>query len=236
MNRSLRRYGIALLVLALLVGCGGHATSTNAAQDEALTALKSLRNSGVLSEAEYQAKLATLQGTGSTGLGDGGSVAESAGTADATRALGMPDSGAAGLSTNGNEFAGGPPARRASDAYAPAAQNTRRALHNRLAAQADSQPDERASASQNGNAHVSPMHNLLGQARAAQDAVARSAHDLALRIRDGASHANSSAGQRALTSQGAQALTSAGQELLGGDPNANPGNAANQGSGTPRPR
>ena len=82
MNRSLRRNGIALLVLALLVGCGGHATSTNAAQDEALTALKSLRNSGVLSEAEYQAKLATLQGTGSAGLGDGGSVPESAGTAD----------------------------------------------------------------------------------------------------------------------------------------------------------
>lgn len=238
MNRSLRRNGIALLVLALLVGCGGHATSTKAAQDEALTALKSLRTSGVLSEAEYQAKLATLQGTGSAGLGDGGSVDERAGTPDATRALGVPDDGAAGLATNGSEFAGGPPTRRASNAntYAPAAQNTPRAVHNRLATQAASQPDERASASQNGNGHVNPMRGLLSQARAAQDAMARSAHDLALRIRDGASHANSPAGQRALTNQGAQALQSAGQQWLGGDPNANPGDAANQGSSTPPQR
>src|SRR5579862_5681492 len=234
MNRSLRDNGIALLVMALLVGCGGHAASTSAAQDEALTALKSLRNSGVLSEAEYQAKLATLQGTGSAGLGDGGSVGGSAGTADATRALGLPDSDAAGLSANGSEFAGSPPARRASNANALAQQNGPRAVHNRLAAQADSQPD--AHASQNGNVHSNPMRKLLSQARAAQDAVTRSAHDLALKIRDGASHANSSAAQRALTNQGAQALQSAGQGVLGGDPNANPGDAANPGSGTPAQR
>jgi flagellar biosynthesis GTPase FlhF len=148
--------------------------------------------------------------------------------------LGAPDNDAAGLSASGGEFAGGPPARRASNANASTlgAQNTPRALHNRLAAQAASQPDERTSASQNGNAHVNSMRNLLSQARAAQDAVARSAHDLALRIREGASHANSSAAQRALTNQGAQALQSAGQGLLGADPNANPGDAANQGSGT----
>ena len=129
MNRSSRRNGIALLVSALLVGCGGHATSTSAAQDEALTALKSLRSSGVLSEAEYQAKVATLQGTGSPGLGDGGSLGENAGTPEAAKALGVPDAGAAGLATDGKEFAGGTPARRAGNpnAYTAAAQNTVRA-------------------------------------------------------------------------------------------------------------
>lgn len=239
MNRSSRCNGIALLVLALLVGCGGHATSTDAAHDEALTALKSLRNNGVLSEAEYQAKLATLQGSGSAGLGDGGSVGENAGTAEATRALGLPDNGVAGLSTTGNEFAGGPPVRPASNAnaYTSGAQHAPRAVHNRLATRADSQPDERAGASQNGNAHINPMRSLLTKARAAQDAMSRSAHDLALRIRDGASHANSSAGQRTLTNQGAQALQSAGQEWLrSGAANASPGDAANQGSGTPPQR
>jgi hypothetical protein len=252
MNRSLRINGIALLVSALLVGCGGHTTSTIAAQDEALAALKSLRTSGVLSEEEYQAKLATLQGPGSTGLGDGGSVGEIPGTPDATRALGFPDNGAAGLSTSGSEFAGAPPARRAGNAntYSPAAQNTPRAVHNRvatrtdsqpdartvqnpLATQTESQPDARASASQNVSAHVNPLRSFLSQARAAKDTVARSAHDLALRIRDGASHANSSAGQQALTNQGAQGLQSAGQEFSGGDPNSNPGDAANRASGNP---
>jgi len=234
MNRSLRSNGIALLVSALLVGCGGHGTSTSAAQQDALTALKSLRASGVLSEAEYQAKLATIQGTGSTGLGDSGSVGEIAGTPDATRALGVPGDGAAGLSTGGSEFAGGPPARRASkaNAYSPAAQNTSRAVRNGLATQPDLQPDALTSASQNGSAHVNPMRGLLSQARAAREAVARSAHDLALRVRDGASHANSSAGQRALTNQAAQVPQLAGQEFLGSGTSANPGDAANQASVT----
>jgi hypothetical protein len=239
MNRSSRRNGIALLVSALLVGCGGHATSTSAAQDEALTALKSLRSSGVLSEAEYQAKVATLQGTGSPGLGDGGSLGENAGTPEAAKALGVPDDGAAGLATNGKEFAGGTPARRAGNpnVYTAAAQNTARAGHNRLATRTDSQPDERANAPQNDNAHVNPMRSLLTHARAAQDAMARSAHDLALRIRDGATHSPSPAGQRALTNQGAQALQSAGQEFLrGGDPSATPGDTANQGVDTPANR
>jgi hypothetical protein len=252
MNRSLRANGIAVLLLALLAGCGRHATSTSAAQDEALTALKSLRASGVLSEAEYQSKLATLQGTGSAGLGDSGGVGEIAAAPDATRALGMPGDGAAGLPAGGNEFAASPPVRRAhkANAHSPAAQNTLPAPQNTLSAaqnslpaannwpatQADSQPDARAGAQQNGSAHVNPMRSFLSHARAAQEAMARSAHDLALKIRDGASHANSSTGQQAITNQGAQALGSTGQEFMGGDPNANPRGGADQASGSPPQR
>jgi hypothetical protein len=240
MNRSSLRSEIALLTLALLVGCGGHATPTNAVQDDALKALKSLRNSGVLSEAEYQAKVATLQGTGSAGLGDGASLDENPGRPDAARALGAPDNGAAGLSRNGEEFAGGTPARRASEPSAGTSvpQNTPRTAHGRLVRQADSRPDERANASQNGNVRVSSMRDLLAQARAKQEAAARSAHDLALRFLDRATHATPSAGQRAVTSQGAQALRSNVQGLLrSGDPsNANPGDTANQGFDAPAQR
>ena len=52
----------AVLALGVLIGCSGRGSSS-AAQDEALNALKNLRDRGVLTQGEYETKVATLLGS-----------------------------------------------------------------------------------------------------------------------------------------------------------------------------
>jgi hypothetical protein len=217
------RNGCLLLACTVLLACGSHSKSNNA---EALVALKNLRDQGVLTQAEYDAKVAALGDAAAGGLGAGGGV--DPGAAAPRGADGLPaasDTGA-GLAAGSNEFAGGAPAP---------AQHLSRAARTRAvtvgepaaadAGSAGLAPNGNAagnSGNANSNSRASAMRNLLAQARAREAAVARSAHDLALRMLQRAPPANAGAPQ-VPNAQDAQALRAYGQALMHG---ANPADAA----------
>jgi Short C-terminal domain len=242
MGRSLARDGIAVLALAALGACGGHSPSTSA-QEDSLTALKKLRDSGVLTQAEYDAKVASagaqneslaalktlrergvlsqgeydekaaaLRGDGSAGLGARGGLGESSSATPAAGApLGQPD--AAGLAAQGSRIA------EATPPPAPARQAPR-AMRKRTVAQASPQaPEPPANVEPAAEApsppeHRSGMRNFLTEAKTKEAAMARSAHDLALRM-FGRSRAPQSV-PPIPTPEEAQALKASGDALLRG--------------------
>jgi Short C-terminal domain len=222
------RNGGVLLACTVLLACGSHSRSNNA---DALAALKSLRDQGVLTQAEYDTKVAALGDATAGGLGAGGGV-EAAGPAPGGDGLPAAPEGGAGLAAGGNDFAGAAPApaqhlpraarTRAVAVGEPATANSGSAG---LAAKDNTSGNSGNSGngnSGNGNSRASAMRNLLAQARAKEAAVARSAHDLATRMLQRASSANPGA-QHVPNAQDAEALRSYGQALMRG---ANPADAA----------
>jgi hypothetical protein len=199
---------LACLALALLAGCGGHAAPGTAA-DDSLTALKNLRDRGVLTQPEYEAKAAALQGGASPGAGDGTGLGGPESPAPvATRALGAPEAMSGGLAAGGGELSATSPA--ATPRTAP------RAARNRLAASNDPPAGPAGAAEPAAVTRSSAMRSLWDKARARETAVAHSAHDLALRM-FGKSRPSAPTGQGAPNPQDAAALQSYGQTLLHGD-------------------
>jgi putative oligomerization/nucleic acid binding protein len=228
MKRSSWRTAIALLAFASLAGCGNHGSPANA-QDDALASLKNLRNRGVLTQAEYDAKVATLQGGTSSGLGEGASPGATAGPPETAVTLGGPGLGG-GLGSGDNSFVGGAPAPAAA---APQASAMRPAAHRSARSPQvapDAQDPQQAAAAnsspvQNGDARSTAVHNLLDKARADSAAVAHSAHDFALKLfGHGKAAAPPVPGE-----QDAQALQSYGEAVLRG------ADASGAASGAPTP-
>jgi Short C-terminal domain len=178
MKRSAWCSAVAFLALAVLVGCGKSATS--GVQDETLAELKNLRDHGVLSQQEYDAKVATLAGRdealkelrslrdrgvfsqeeyqakvatlqGSSGLGDSLRGGPSALAAGST--AGLPDTSPAELSGGGSALSGGAPARLESAPRAEmrASRGTAHPPHKRQLTLGDSQPIELAAAPEGTN-------------------------------------------------------------------------------------
>jgi hypothetical protein len=217
MKRAARRNGTALLVLAPLAACGGHATSTNTAQDS-IAALKTLRDRGVLTEPEYEAKVANLKdagamtpgaaaaaaGDGAAGLGDGSGLGGSAGAAVLGGGLDGAQGSVTGYPAGSSALAGDTRSHRAYrlDAVKSAQKSARRALPNPPAAEGDSRPVVATGAADNGKAQLSGFRKFLAEARAKQEAMARSAHDLAHKMLSHVSHANPAADPNAANPDG----------------------------------
>jgi putative oligomerization/nucleic acid binding protein len=180
MKSSAPSKAVAFLAIALagLVGCGK--SSTNTAHEDSLAALKNLRDRGVLTQQEYDAKVATVAGRdealkalkslrdqgvftqqeyeakvatlqGASGLGDTSSGGP--GVLAAGPTAGLPDNGAAGLGTGGSELSVGAPAQVETAPRAPprAARKTPRPAHQRELTLGDSQPIELAAAPEGSN-------------------------------------------------------------------------------------
>jgi hypothetical protein len=167
------RNGLLLLACAALFACSGHSRSNNA---EALAALKSLRDQGVLSQAEYDAKVAALNGGDAGGLGAGSGLDPGAVAGAGSDGPGAPDP-YGGLAAGGNDFAGAASTSR--DIAAPVQHH---AVRSRAIAAGATSAATAEPATPAAGAHASAMRNLLAQAKAREAAVARSAHELALRM------------------------------------------------------
>ena len=198
------RTGLVFLACSVLCACGGHASSDNTA---ALAALKSLRDQGVLTQAEYDAKVAALSGNTAGGLGAGGGIDPGAPAAGSDPAAFAPDGG---LAAGGNDFAG--VAGAAGDVPAMPPHHARTRAIGANGANAARLTDTGAAPSAT-DTRSNVMRNLLAQAKAREAAVAHSAHELALRMLQ---RAPAGAPMQVPSAQDASALKSYGQALMRG--------------------